>query len=60
MEDGSHAELPWLTFVAAKAFRLVPDMEASQQSYLNIDGEKFDSQPVQVQVLPGKGRVFIR
>ena len=61
IENGSHVNFPWLTFVPVTAFRLVPEPTASKhKSYLSIDGERHDTQAVQAQILPRKGRVFSR
>lgn len=61
MENGSHVKFPWLTFVPVTAFRLVPEPTTSKhQSYLSIDGERLETQSVQTQIMPRKGRVFTR
>ena len=61
MNDGRHANYSWVILIPVRAFRLVPDLKENEcNSYLTIDGEKLDSQPVQVQVMPRKGRVFTR
>ena len=59
LDNGSHVQLPWVTFIPVTAFRLVPE-NVGIQSYLAIDGEKMDSQPVQAQIMPRKGRIFMR
>jgi len=61
MSDGSHVNHSCLQLIPVKAFRLVPELTTSgHRSYLDIDGEQLDSQAVQVQVMPRKGRVFMR
>ncbi|KZS21751.1 Sphingosine kinase 1 [Daphnia magna] len=60
MDKGNHIQLPWVTFVPVTAFRLVPDVSVGPQSYLVVDGEKLDTQAMQAQIMPRKGRVFMR
>lgn len=60
MANGTHIELPCVSFIPVTAFRLVPDSSSGPKSYLTIDGEKLDSQQVQAQVMPRKGRIFLR
>lgn len=58
--DGTHVNHPWVQFIPVKAFRLIPEITDGNNSYVTIDGEQLKSQPVQVQVMPRKGRVFMR
>ncbi|XP_046644308.1 sphingosine kinase 2-like isoform X2 [Daphnia pulicaria] len=60
MDKGTHIQLPWVTFVPVTAFRLIPDKSVGPQSYLVIDGEKLDTQAMQAQIIPRKGRIFMR
>lgn len=60
MDDGAHVDFPWLQFVPVKAFRLIPEITDDYNSYLTVDGEHLKSQPVQAQVMPRKGRIFMR
>lgn len=60
LENGSHVDLPWVLFVPVTAFRLVPEEGIGPQSYLTIDGEKLESQSIQAQILPHKGRILMR
>lgn len=60
MDSGEHTKFPWLTFLPVKAFRLLPEQSSGHKTYLTIDGEKFDSQVMQAEVMPRKGRVFSR
>lgn len=56
--DGKHRRMPFVQLLAVSAFRLIP---AGSSSYVTVDGERLDAQPVQAQLLPGhKGRVFMR
>ena len=60
MDNGNHTKLPWVTFVPVTAYRLIPEKNSGPQSYLVIDGEKLDSQAMQAQIMPRKGRIFMR
>ena len=61
INSGSHVKLPFLQYLAVKAFRLVPEvMTNKNNSYLTVDGERMESQPVQVRIMPHKGRIFMR
>ena len=57
LESARHIDLPYVKIIPVRAFRLEP---LTSGGTLSIDGEAFDSQPCQVQILPSMGKIFIR
>ena len=57
LESGQHCDLPYITMVPVKAFRLVPFQDEGR---LTVDGELVPTGPVQASVLPSIARIMSR
>lgn len=57
LESGQHCDLPFITMVPVKAFRLVPFQDGGR---LTVDGELVPTGPVQASVLPSMARMMSR
>ena len=57
LESGKHSDLPFVTLLPVRAFRLVP---ASNDGYITVDGELIEFSPIQARVIPAAARVMTR
>lgn len=57
LDTGTHVNLPFLTMVPVRAFRLEP---TDNQGRLTVDGELIECSPLQAEMVPGIARVMTR
>lgn len=57
LETARHIDLPYLKWIPVRAYRLEP---LTPNGIISIDGESFNAEPCQVQVLPSMGKIFKR
>ncbi|XP_013783000.1 sphingosine kinase 1-like [Limulus polyphemus] len=57
LQNGKHVDIPYVTMIPVRAFRLEP---FSADGYMTIDGEAVDCVPLQAEVLPSLTRIMTR
>ncbi|XP_023330240.1 sphingosine kinase 2 isoform X2 [Eurytemora carolleeae] len=59
VEHGTHMNMPGVDLFPVSSVKIQPVSEFPE-SFMSLDGEKIPSGPVQVEVMPGAGRVFVK
>lgn len=57
LQNGKHVDIPYVTMIPVRAFRLEP---FSTEGYMTVDGEVVDCVPLQAEVLPSLARIMTR
>lgn len=57
LESGKHPDLPFVTLLPVRAFRLVP---VTTDGYITVDGELIEFGPLQARILPAASNVMTK